>query len=452
MVGFKLTEEKNQIKITNNAKEKMKPLISPVILELKRELKSGNKSKLSDFWLKIEKNGTPLIDKIENDINHKLVTFIVRANKETKNAVVICSLADQDDVVSNNVCEQVENTDVLYKSFIVLNGTRTVYTISENNTLRYRRFYDNLMQNLNTLAPDPYNPKRFIQRYRREGKLFVVEYSVLELPDAKPEKWIRPNENAIPGNLKSMDFYSRILKTNKKIWVYTPHSFNIKAEPYHFLIIFDGKAFLEFTQAPTIFDNLQGENKIPPIVAVFIHNYSGYKRSKDLSCYPLFADFIAKELVPWARENYNISSNPAHAVLIGSSSGGLTASFIGFKYPETFRNILSQSGYYAWYPGYSWFQYNLRFYGDDYVRWWSKEEEKEEEWLTQQFLHSKQLPLKFYVNVGNLETRAIQPIRNFRKMLQDKEYDHLYEEYPGGHEYIAWREYLPDGLIYLIGY
>jgi enterochelin esterase-like enzyme len=54
--------------------------------------------------------------------------------------------------------------------------------------------------------------------------------------------------------------------------------------------------------------------------------------------------------------------------------------------------------------------------------------------------------------VGNLETRAIQPIRNFRKMLLEKEYEHLYEEYPGGHEYIAWRDHLPNGLIYLIGH
>jgi len=431
--------------------EQVKPLISPTILQLKRELRNGNRAALNEFWDNIEKNGTPLIEHIREDGNNKLVTFIVRAKKETKNAVVVCSLADQDDVVSNNICEQLENTNVLYKSFVVLNGTRTVYTISENNSLRYRRFYDNLMQNLDTLTPDPYNPKRFIQRYRREGKLFVVEYSVLELTDAKPEKWIKPNKNAVPGTLKSMDFYSRILKTNRKIWVYTPHDFKINAEPYYFLIIFDGKAFIDFTQAPTIFDNLQSENNIPPVVAVFIHNYSGFKRSKDLSCYPPFADFIAKELVPWARENYNISSNPAHSVLIGSSSGGLSASFIGFKYPEIFRNILSQSGYYAWYPGYSWFQYNLRFYGDDYVRWWNKEEEKEEEWLIKQYLRSKKLRLKFYVNVGNLETRAIQPIRNFQKMLQDKEYDHFYEEYPGGHEYIAWRAHLPDGLIYLIG-
>lgn len=428
----------------------MNNLISPTISKLKLDLINRNKFELDKFWLKIKESGTPLIESI-NDESHKLVTFIVRADKDTKNVVVICSLADQDDVISNNICERIENTDIYYKTFLVLNGTRTIYTFSKNNPLMNIRFYDNLMVNWETFSSDPFNPTKFKQRYRREGKLFVIEYSVLEMPDAKPRKWTVPKKNVTKGKVKEMDFYSNILKENRKIWVYTPPSFNKSGELYHFLVIFDGKAYLEFTQTPIILDNLQADNEIPPVVAIFIHNYSGYQRGKDLNCYPPFAKFIAKELVPWTQRNYHISSNPKQLVTIGSSSGSLIASLIGFKYPETFGKILSQSGYYAWSPGTEWFQLNYQFYGKDYVRWWTKEDEVEEEWLVKQFLKIEKLPLKFYINVGNLETRAITAIRNFCNMLQKKGYTHYYEEYPGGHEYIAWREYLPDGLIYLIG-
>jgi enterochelin esterase family protein len=225
----------------------------------------------------------------------------------------------------------------------------------------------------------------------------------------------------------------------------------MSAGPYHLLIVFDGKAFIEFTQTPQILDNLQADKQIPPSVAIFIHNYSGISRGKDLLCYPQFADFVAKELVPWAQENYNISSNPEDLVLIGSSSGGLAASFIGFKYPAIFRNVLSQSGWYEWYPGYKWFKYSSKLFGEDFVKWWNKNDEDQPEWLTHQYSKSERLPLKLYLNVGNLETRAISKIRNFYKVLKDKGYTHYYEEYPGGHEYIAWREHLPKGLIYLIG-
>ncbi|GAI66828.1 unnamed protein product, partial [marine sediment metagenome] len=156
-----------------------------MISKFKKDLANGNKLASKYFWSKIEKIGTPIIEPILGDKNHKLVTFIVQADKETKNAIIVCSLADQDDMISNNICERIEDTDILYKSFVVLNGTRTIYTISKNNSLKFHRFYDNLMDNWDTLAPDPHNPKRFTQRYRREGQRFVVEYSVLETPDVK---------------------------------------------------------------------------------------------------------------------------------------------------------------------------------------------------------------------------------------------------------------------------
>ncbi len=424
---------------------------SPILENLKVKLSYGNSIALKDFWTKIEREGTPIIESIDTDIEHQLVTFVYKGDKNIKNVVVICALEDQDDVISNNICERMDGTNLFYKSFKVLKGTRTIYTFSINNTLRYTRFYDNLIAHGDTLVPDPHNSKYFIQRYRREGKMFEVKYSVLEMPDAKPQRWTFPRHYIVPGTLKEFDFESKSLNETRKIWVYFPHNYKKIEGPYHFSVVFDGKAFIDFTQTPTIFDNLIAENKIPPVISVFVHNFSGFIRGKDLSCYPLFADFVAKELLPWVRDKYNISTDPENRVLIGSSSGGLAASFIAYRYPNLFRKVLSQSGWYGWYPGYDWFQYSIQFYGKDFVRWWTKEDEYETEWLTKQFYKKERLPIKFYINVGNLETRAIPHVRNFKNMLEEKGYTYYYEEYPGGHEYIAWREYLPEGLIYLIG-
>ncbi len=428
-----------------------KHFTSPIISKLEQDLIGENKSALDEFWKKIEQTGTPIIEPFEVDENYKLVTFVVQGTKETKNAVIITALANQDDVLTNNVCERIEKINLFYKTFKVLNGTRTIYTISKNNNLRYNRFYDNIIINWHTCSPDPFNSKKFYQRYRREGQRIEIEYSVLEMPDTKPRVWTLKDDNVPSGKVKELVFYSEILDMNRKIWVYTPPNFTKNGNKYHFLVIFDGKAFLDFTHPPIMFDNLIAKNKIPPLVAVFIHNYSGFQRGKDLDCYPPFADFIAKELVSWTKENYHISSDPDESVLMGSSSGALAAAFIGYKYPETFRKILSQSGFYGWSPGNIFFQRLLNYYGKDYVRWWNKEDEKENYWLIKQLLRSEKLPLKFYVNVGSLETRTMPSVHRFRNMLQDKGYTHNYEEYPGGHEYIAWREHLPEGLIYLIG-
>ena len=97
------------------------------------------------------------------------------------------------------------------------------------------------------------------------------------MPDAKPRRWTVPNKNIFPGKVEEIDFYSKILNMDRKIWVYTSQDFNKKGSLYHFLVVFDGKAFLEFTQTPMILDNLQAKNKIPPVVAIFIHNYSGFQ-------------------------------------------------------------------------------------------------------------------------------------------------------------------------------
>ncbi len=428
-----------------------KELISPTITKLRNDIKSGITSVLKDFWRKIEENGTPLIEPIESNENYKLVTFIVKGDEDTRNVVIITALANQDDVISNNVCEKIENSNVFYKTFKVLNGTLTIYSISKNNSLRFNRFYDNVMVNAKTLSPDPFNPKRFVQRYRREGRRFTIDYSVLEMPNAKPRKWSEYNEAIPSGKVEEIDFYSNILKMNRKIWVYTPHDFNKDGERYHFLVIFDGKAFLEFTKPQIIFDNLIAKNKIPKVVAIFIHNYSGFQRGKDLNCSPFFADFVAKELVPWAQKEYYITSDSRQSMLIGSSSGGLGSGFIGYKYPEVFGKILAQSGFFGWTPGNIWFKRIQQFYGKYFERWWTDEDEKEDQWLIKQYLKSETLPLQFYINVGTLETRTKFQVLSFLKMLQVKGYTFYFEEYRGGHEYIAWQAQLPDGLIYLIG-
>jgi len=83
--------------------EKKKPPTSVTIQNLEKELGSGNKSALNNFWDRIERIGTPLIEQIEGDEDHKLVTFLVQSDKDTTNAVVVCSLANQDDVLSNNI-------------------------------------------------------------------------------------------------------------------------------------------------------------------------------------------------------------------------------------------------------------------------------------------------------------------------------------------------------------
>jgi len=61
---------------------------SPRLLKLKEDLERAKnnleKAKIIvDFWKAIEENGTPIIEPIEGEPNHKLVTFLYKENSDT---------------------------------------------------------------------------------------------------------------------------------------------------------------------------------------------------------------------------------------------------------------------------------------------------------------------------------------------------------------------------------
>ena len=103
---------------------------------------------------------------------------------------------------------------------------------------------------------------------------------------------------------------------------------------------------------------------------------------------------------------------------------------------ELFGNVLSQSGAF----------------------WWNLDEENEhipQEWLTQQFIASPHLPVRFYVDVGLQEkgkaAHMVLTNRHLRDVLTLKGYEVHYAEFNGGHDYICWRGTLADALLALLG-
>ena len=58
---------------------------SPRIALLQQAIESGNTGALAMFWQEIAKNGAPLIEAIEGDGKHHLVTLVWRDKGETKN-------------------------------------------------------------------------------------------------------------------------------------------------------------------------------------------------------------------------------------------------------------------------------------------------------------------------------------------------------------------------------
>jgi enterochelin esterase-like enzyme len=208
------------------------------------------------------------------------------------------------------------------------------------------------------------------------------------------------------------------------------------------LVLSDGGLYVNTAHVATTLDNLIAAGVIPPLVAVMVDNPN---RWRELSCNSAYADFLAQEIVPWARANYHATDRPEQTIIGGTSLGGLQAAFVGLKHPEVFGNVLSQSGDFRWKP-------------DDENEW---------EWLNRQFAASPRLPLRFSFEAGLLEGAwwwrflsqrdpSPQPTllmanRNLRDTLTSKGYPVHYTEFNGNHGLLNWRVTLASHLIALVG-
>ena len=99
-----------------------KPLASPRLSTLQKELAAGNAAALESFWQEIAKQGAPLIEPSAGEDNYRLVTFVWRAKEETKNVVIIGGVAGVEP--EKNMMARLGDTELWFKTYRVRNDAR----------------------------------------------------------------------------------------------------------------------------------------------------------------------------------------------------------------------------------------------------------------------------------------------------------------------------------------
>jgi enterochelin esterase family protein len=295
---------------------------------------------------------------------------------------------------------------------------------SANHALRERAFKV-------ASQPDPLNPNRMASG---DG----VPRSLLVLPGAAAESWLTRAESAAHGSVEWQHWQSARLGNRHDVAVYRPAG-QPSQTSYPLLVLFDGESYLDTMSAPRLLDSLIAAAALPPLMAAFVVNASELSRNHELPCNRQFADAIASELVPFLRARYPLTSDPKSTAIAGASYGGLAAVFVAFEHPETFGLALSQSGSFWWNfpPG------SKSFDGSN-----------QPGWLTRRFAERERLPIRFHLSAGSFE-RARGGLGNLettlalRDVLQSKGYAVSYDEFSAGHDHLAWRAELPNGLIAL---
>jgi enterochelin esterase family protein len=270
--------------------------------------------------------------------------------------------------------------------------------------------------------------------------VLVLAAAIAPLRGVPTERVVDPRPSVRAGHVEGFRLPSRHDHRMRGVWVYTPPGYEASRDTaYRLVIAFDGPEYLEDIPLPLMLDTLLAAGKAPPCVAVLIDDSTFAARLDDLANRAWFADYLADEVVPWIQAHWRVAHDPHRVIVTGSSAGGLAAAHAALKRPDRFGNVLSQSG--AFWRG------NEASNGPPF------------EWLTSQVARGPRRDVRFWLEVGALETRGtlggtapsiLDANRRFRDALLAKGYRVEYGEVPNGvHAPESWRVRLARGIVAL---
>lgn len=138
---------------------------------------------------------------------------------------------------------------------------------------------------------------------------------------------------------------SKVLKENRKIWIYTPSFTSLLSDTnkkYPVLYVLDGDAhFYSTVGIVQQLSQANGNGILPEMIVVGIENTNRYRDlvpSIPLSKTNPFVDFLSDELIPHIEKNYPVSP---YKLLMGHSLGGLTAINMLTQSPDLFNAYLA---------------------------------------------------------------------------------------------------------------
>jgi enterochelin esterase-like enzyme len=288
-------------------------------------------------------------------------------------------------------------------SIIGTNFWYRTYTFENDARLDYKFVY-----NGGTWILDPKNPNTCPGGFGDNSELRMSAYI--------PPPEINYYADIPHGTLEDTIFYSTNLSNTRTIKVYLPPGYSQSTENYPMILVHDGLEYISFAKMNNILDYMIFKEKIVPTIALFIppvERTPEYEAAKQ----DAFTDFIVEEVMPWINTKYRTINEPAANAVIGSSLGGNISLWLGMNHPDVFGHVGAFSPFI------------------------------ENDILTT-FSTSPMLDLQIYMIHGKYD--HLDPIQQsvdaFLPILEEKEYDYEYGEYPEGHSYGFWRAYVDDAL------
>ena len=259
---------------------------------------------------------------------------------------------------------------------------------------------------------DPRNPARVAGGFGPNSELSMPAYR-------QPIEIV--NDNSVPkGSLETLSFESAVMGGSRTLVVYTPPNYDAAADlSYPVILYHDGTDYVNLADVPTILDNLIASSQIQPIVALFLkpnNRETEYASTQKAA----FTAMVVDELMPWARAQYRITSNPTQTAVTGASLGGLISTEQCHRNPTIFGLCGPFSPSY-WYANRA---------------------------LLNEIAAANPTNVRYYVDWGTYEGSIATDGPAFVGTLTEKGNAVKFNEWHEGHSWGSWRAHQDDMLTY----
>lgn len=231
------------------------------------------------------------------------------------------------------------------------------------------------------------------------------------------------------GQAHRLGWESQIFPGRRRAIVYTPYGHQSGSLPIYY--IQDGVAFHRVGRLGDLMDKALQAGLIEPALLVFVEPND---RNEEYYLNDRYLDFLTGEVFPQVEGVWAI---PSVRGLWGASLGGLISLYLGSRHPDLFGRVVSHSGAFIAAPGARDAQGEVDVIGAG-------------EWLAGQLTQMPPRHLRLSLDAGTVEW-LLAPNRRMAALASDLNIDHQYREYPSGHNWVTWRQALPEALLYMQG-
>jgi enterochelin esterase-like enzyme len=256
------------------------------------------------------------------------------------------------------------------------------------------------------------------------------------MPDFIESPYLKTRYGITKGNVTQWTYKTEHKPfTNQPIWIYTPYGYS-REKKYPVLYVYDGSSTLYTRPLLNVVNNLIHDQKIEPIVIVFVGFEDRWTEYVSESIE--WAKLMKDELVPFIEKNFSVANTPDKRGVIGASASGHGAIVTAMQHPEIFGNVASQGGGAGGLPGLNPIANKAL---DNYLT-----------------VKDKTPLRKIYTEVGAFDLEFPENkivfadgVYQFNQRLKENNIDHVFKKANGGHNSTVWNQSLAEILILFYG-